>query len=164
MSLRRTFFGTRGRLRRLAFLGYSIVPMVGSLIASGLQRTGLEGMNTDQPWGIAMVATAFVLGLVCPWSSAALVVRRLHDMDYTGWVALLILGFVLAGEAASAALPEGKTLFGGLGFGIGVWLMIGRGSDGPNRFGAPPASTGGGADQGEGQPDPKRPGTLNLAP
>jgi uncharacterized membrane protein YhaH (DUF805 family) len=69
-----------------------------------------------------------VLTLFWSWAGFALVVKRLHDLDKPGWHYVWM--FLLPG------------LLGLLGL---IWLLLGllylllaRGTDGPNRFGYPP--------------------------
>jgi uncharacterized membrane protein YhaH (DUF805 family) len=77
--------------------------------------------GSSEPTGIS--AVAFVVVLVCFLPNLAIGVRRLHDMDNSGWWILL-------------------TLLGGLGqIILFIWFCI-KGTEGPNRFGPDPLASG----------------------
>lgn len=86
---------------------------------------------------------------------AAAVVRRLHDSDMRGWpalipLALLIVGMAQMGSYFSAAMTQDELDLGAFGrifltnlaylasLGWLVYLLVRKGTAGPNRFGDPP--------------------------
>jgi uncharacterized membrane protein YhaH (DUF805 family) len=84
--------------------------------------------------GILVVALA---GAVIVIASIALTVRRLHDLNLSGYHAI----WVVAADAASEVLSYGSTkaiLFGLPLAAIGLWLMFSPGGKQTNRFGAVP--------------------------
>ncbi|NEX91875.1 DUF805 domain-containing protein [Caulobacter sp. 17J65-9] len=124
---------------------------------------------------VAVLAAAVIMNVVLPngpssgvmtvlWSMAY--VRRLHDLNRTGWwvaalfgLQLAVLGLALAlggqgalaalaGDAAAVDTPEGQVdLLVGMGgvvvallmqAGFSLWLGVVRGDAGDNRFGPAP--------------------------
>ncbi len=73
----------------------------------------------DQAWGIPLLSTAALLGLLVP--AVAVTIRRLHDTGKSGWWYWLSL------------IPFAGAI-------IMVVLMCLRGDRGPNRFGSTPSS------------------------
>ncbi len=71
----------------------------------------------DRAIGVPIVYVLFALAVLLP--GIAVAVRRLHDLDRSGW--WLLLGFI--------------PLVGGI---ILIVWFCGKGTDGPNRFGADP--------------------------
>lgn len=128
-------FGLNGRLNRASYIGHSFLCMlctwagVGVLVGIGLFGGGSPGsLLVAVCLGIPLVAAS-------PWAAFALGVKRLHDMDLSGahmiWIYLL-------GMSGNHVPSNGlKTLLMGAVFGVGVWLLCTRGTDGPNRFGQP---------------------------
>ena len=99
----------KGRMGRLRFLAYGVaVWLLSSLFAFlfGLAA----GMSDANPFLVQAVSV-----IVYAVLAAVLFIQRSHDMDFSGWWALL-------------------TLIPFVGF---YWLFKG-GTPGPNRFGAPP--------------------------
>ncbi|MDQ1919636.1 DUF805 domain-containing protein [Massilia pseudoviolaceinigra] len=105
----------KGRIGRVRYLVYSMVLW----IAIMLLTTAL----------IALLVTAFsllmsLLGLVMliPALAATFILtrRRLHDMALSGWLGLLHL------------VPL-------VNFFFGLWMVFGRGGEGANKYGPPPA-------------------------
>ena len=99
-----------------------------------------------------MIGTAFSLAVLVPWLAVS--VRRLHDIDRSGW---WLLGFVggfglfalVAGLSAVGGFAGAKTATGFTSLIVGSLIflalsvtllvfMILPGTDGPNRYGADP--------------------------
>lgn len=87
---------------------------------------------------------------------AAAVVRRLHDSNMRGWIALVPLallasGMVMMARLFQASQTSDEAIFGDIfvlflnnlaylgSLAVLVYLLIRRGTAGPNRFGEPPA-------------------------
>jgi uncharacterized membrane protein YhaH (DUF805 family) len=116
----------------------------------------------DAVIGVQIVGGLVSLGLILP--SLAVAVRRLHDLDRTGWwilAPLLVIGPAIAGaglfgglgaiggllgsEGAAGAGLGGAVLalgIGGvLGIGLSILLLVWyctRGTQGPNKYGPDP--------------------------
>ncbi|MCB2064548.1 MAG: DUF805 domain-containing protein [Novosphingobium sp.] len=140
------YFDFQGRSRRMEYWSFALlifviyIVLVGIMMAGGMSLAALSG---DPAAAAAMemgplfyvgagLLALFALAIIIP--SIAVVVRRLHDRDMSGW---WYLGFIVAsmipfvGFIASIAL---------------LVLMFLPGTVGPNRFG----------------PDPKDPGSTEV--
>ncbi|MBZ0161133.1 MAG: DUF805 domain-containing protein [Notoacmeibacter sp.] len=84
------------------------------MVTFTLYRIGIapEESRVQQAW----LSVFFVAALVSEWSSIALAVKRLHDFDRTGMLAIVMLVPALSIVAFAV-------------------LCIVPGTDGPNRFG-----------------------------
>lgn len=122
------FFDFQGRAGRLEYWRFQIV--AGLAIGAVLLLT----------WAVVMAGgpglLPFLLVVPLLTANAAVIVRRLHDRDHSGWLALplAVLPFLLglAGERAPflALIGLALSLWGFIELG---WL---RGTRGPNMFGS----------------------------
>jgi uncharacterized membrane protein YhaH (DUF805 family) len=137
MTWRQAFFGFHGRMNRAAFLGCTVLASTASavvLIPLTVLTTEEGGEAVSSPALLYALLAALVLGLiVCFVSNMALLAKRLHDLDFSAWHVLWIAP-VLGSGSRDTPLAYVLSL---LGFGLLVWLLITRGTDGPNRFGEP---------------------------
>lgn len=126
--------GLAGRATRTAIFGYLIACMLGSAVLWFLGlgafrdqiRRGVTAPLAALPAWVLYVQAAFALAFL--WLS----VRRFHDQDRPGWIALVPFA---ASALVWAGLPDG---LGGL-----VWLAFLAGlflppTIGPNRYGPDP--------------------------
>lgn len=138
MTLLRKFFSFKGRLRRRDYWLCSL--LVGMVTAAMvLPMTFALGFQADDP----RIAGAV---LVCVWPSIALLVKRIHDRDKTGWMAANYWGpwavstllsffpeFGLGG--LKVVLDIATTI-------VGVWFLIEfgfmDGTQGKNAYGPSP--------------------------
>jgi uncharacterized membrane protein YhaH (DUF805 family) len=108
------YAGFSGRARRSEFWYFTLFSILANLIASIL-----DGALFGLPGG--PIGGILSLGLFLP--SLAVAARRLHDTGRSGWWMLLglipLIGWVV----------------------LLIWY-VGRGEDGPNRFGADPRAPG----------------------
>ena len=109
-------FSLRGRLSLTLFwiLGGAINTVY--FLGSGF----LSSMMSSQSTFVAAIGIAVWVSLV--WMCLALLVKRFHDLGWTGWCAILLF-FPAAGQAL---------LF--------LTAGLGRGTRGPNRYGIDPRS------------------------
>ncbi|SHH19154.1 DUF805 domain-containing protein [Marivita hallyeonensis] len=104
-----------GRAARSEFWWFVLFLMVMNLLLAILDRA-LFGVTSDgQP--ISIIGAVFSLAIILP--SIAVGVRRLHDLDKSGWWYLLIL------------IPF-------LGALVLIYFFVQKGSAGENRFGPDP--------------------------
>jgi uncharacterized membrane protein YhaH (DUF805 family) len=162
-----------GRSRRKEFWMYIlfivIVSVVLSIIDAALGLGGKTYTSTATPGGPnafgagfsagsrgGLLANLFSLATLIP--SLAVSVRRLHDVDKSGWWILLPLGPYLIGAvmlfsaifAGGGSASGGLAVIGGLimlvGFGCAILLLVWyckQGTPGPNRFGPDPLGVAG---------------------
>ena len=93
---------------------------------------------------IAVLNLLVTLALFIP--SMAVSVRRLHDLNWSGWLVLLpLLGWVLFSVSARVEVP-GLMIVGGLllllGGILGLLMLFMAGTDGPNKYGEDPKGGG----------------------
>lgn len=151
----------RGRSRRKEFWMWVLFLVIAEIVlmildgALGLGGRGVTGSTVHDANRIGAFAHAsggfltglFALAVLIP--NLAVQVRRLHDLDRSGWwivlpMILYILGAILffAGAAGGGGAMEiigGVLMFGGFIVAIVllVWFCL-PGTAGPNRFGADP--------------------------
>ena len=135
--LLRLYFSFKGRTRRRSFLFGVLTPfIIISLIIACVFAYFVA--NPDAPYHfpepmIGTIAIALV-GIASIWIHAAICVKRLHDMNLTGWWYLL---YYLA-----VALSVYLTQKAGLVFLLSIIVLsLRRGTQGPNRFGPDPLET-----------------------
>ena len=142
------YFVFNGRMRRLRLLAYSVLltVLLAFLVIGG--RFALDSARSVAA-ATLLIQGLFALLWLCAW--AAMGVKRLHDLDKSGWH---FLWLVLAPQALTlgAGTSDFDLRSGAIGFSGGllsllglIWLLLGilflllaRGTDGPNRFGYPP--------------------------
>lgn len=108
-------WSARGRIGRLRYLSYQGVAYL--LVMALAFVGGMAGAMLKSPGlSFGLIAVGFALYLVL---MALLTIQRCHDMDWTGWAWLLVL------------VPLVGLLF---------WFV--PGTQGANRFGAPPPPNG----------------------
>ncbi len=110
--------GRIGRLRYLAYLTYSyLLLMLATFVLSLVLAFGTAATGNGGPW-VTIAITAIALVVYFPFY-ALITIQRSHDMNWSGWTALLTLVPLL----------------------VLVWVFKG-GTPGENRFGAtPPPNT-----------------------
>ena len=103
------FWPPTGRMGRLRFLAYGIAVWLLSSVFAFLfgLAAGMSGANP--------IFVQVVSGIVYFALAAVLLIQRSHDMDFSGWWALLTL------------IPF-----------VGLYWLFKGGTPGANRFGAPP--------------------------
>lgn len=103
-----------GRIGRLRYLAYAMVLTLGVTIAGALVL-GILSLISPMFLMLAVVLYIPVIGI-----SFVMAIRRLNDMNQSGWLSLLFL------------IPL-------VNFFVGLWLLFGPGTAGSNRFGPAPS-------------------------
>ena len=89
-----------------------------------------------------MVLLALPLALLLAWMGGVNTVRRLHDMDRTGWHLLWIATLSALGNAVGqvgqAGLSGASGVLGLASLAVFLGLCLIPGTPGPNRYGPPP--------------------------
>lgn len=116
--LKELFFAFNGRLNRKAYWYRAIVLSLVLLIFAIILETALEISDTNV-LGYPFVMVAFV-GTLCSYVGLwCLCVRRMHDLDKSGWWLLLF------------CLPL-------VNIGLSILICFIKGTEGPNRYGEDP--------------------------
>jgi uncharacterized membrane protein YhaH (DUF805 family) len=102
-----------GRAQRSAYWYWTLFAFIASAIALAIDAL-IFGVNLEG--GLNIVQTIVGLALLLP--GLAVSIRRLHDLDRTGWWILI----ALTGIGAILLI---------------IWYVM-KGTDGPNRFGPDP--------------------------
>ena len=109
-----SFFSTNGRIRRSTYIGRSLLLIIPSGMAYLAYIDSLDSYNAD----IEMAFGAIVLLAV--WITSMIqFVKRLHDINLSGWLSLLLL------------IPYAGGLFG-------LIILFIDGTKGPNQYGVDP--------------------------
>lgn len=114
-------FAIKGRIGRLRYLAYvfGLYALVMVIVAVGAAILGAAGLVSDTGSMITMVAIGLVyLALIV--FGMVLVVRRLNDLDKTGWLSLVLF------------IPIVGALWG-------LYLVFAAGTDGVNKYGPAPS-------------------------
>jgi len=138
------YFSVGGRIRRLPYFGYSILLLPLVLVLSTLCLMALSSGHVPALIGLAMTAAVAVF---FGWAGWALGIKRCHDFDRSGWFFFWMvwvpgaIGSTVTMHAGSLNFEWGVPVVGGIASLIsaigGLYVLFKRGTDGPNRFGAP---------------------------
>ncbi|MEZ5997677.1 MAG: DUF805 domain-containing protein [Hyphomonas sp.] len=127
----------QGRSRRAeywwVYLFNLIIGVVWAVLFFGL---GGMNMNTEEisPIGMILIGIIVLYGLAVLIPSIALFIRRLHDINQTGWI---YLGLVIASFIPFLGLLAGIA---------GIVICCIPGTAGPNKYGPDPKNPGAAAD------------------
>ncbi len=159
----RFLFGCRGRIGRAEMLIFVPFTLGWAFLAASIwytQFSDLEGAVEDLGWEAVLptlldplphlIATIVILGLIILWCmvASAIIVKRLHDRDWSGyWLLLLMTAPVtLIALAVVMPPPPGPTGFAeGALAALALVIMLAflrelfflPGTKGENRFGPP---------------------------
>jgi len=112
-------FSPKGRFGRLSYLAWGVVLGVFSWILMGVFAVLGVDVTQGSANGAVMAGIAMlVINLAVIVFGFIFGIRRLHDLDKSGWMILLFL------------VPIANLI-------LILYLIFGRGSEGANRFGAP---------------------------
>src|SRR3954462_3693935 len=137
------YFMLSGRLRRFKFLTYSLLLWI---VIALLWLLAVPLVYNARYPAMASITVTILVALFWMWASAALVVKRLHDLDRPGWHYVwmfLIPGLLFGGLTVEInGMPFDGAWSIGLHYSSGaltflamLYLVLARGSDGPNSFG-----------------------------
>ncbi len=139
MTFARKIFDFRGRLRRRDYWLLSILVGIVVYVSFLAVRRGL-GFDEDE-------LPIWWTSLVTLWPSAAITVKRLHDRNRSGWLAIPLLlpiaTGLLLGLFPDPRLEIADRVFSGL---MSLWMLVDLGildgTKGPNRYGPSPKGIG----------------------
>jgi uncharacterized membrane protein YhaH (DUF805 family) len=152
-------FSFDGRIGRLAYFLGNIVfgIIVGLLMLTFGIGTGVQDQS------MVMQAVEIVIGFTSLVSCCALVAKRFHDLNKSGWWMLASVGAVVGGWMFSIIVPILGSIAMIIGFLLPIWqcieLLFFKGDASSNDFGAPPKVmrqlTGADSDAGAPAPEPE---------
>lgn len=117
------FFSFKGRLGRLKYFKYTLITYIlfGPLLYWAYAEI-LAGNKESMPALALALSLSFLI-----WTNVSLQIRRFHDLEKSGaWV---ILNFLIA---------PGSTMSTIAAWGLALWLLVFKGTDGPNKYGEDP--------------------------
>jgi uncharacterized membrane protein YhaH (DUF805 family) len=112
MTISRALFSFQGRMCRSDYWLKGFLPMLPFGIMNNILAYGIH-----EDWSRAIV---IVLAIASIWPTMALIIKRLHDRNHSGWFACIML------------IP----IVGPIWLIVEVWFL--KGTNGPNRFGNDP--------------------------
>ncbi|MBR2734311.1 MAG: DUF805 domain-containing protein [Selenomonadaceae bacterium] len=118
MELLEQVFTTEGRLNRLRYLKYQLIWSLLVGLAGGI-LTVLGELVTNDPQSVLVTIPTGIMSFVGFVGGFRLAIRRLHDLDKSGWFMLLWI------------VPVVNVIFA-------IYLFCFKGTDGYNRYGADP--------------------------
>ncbi len=113
-----SLFSLQGRIGRLRYLAYSMAITLLLSVAIGIIAGIIAATGNNASSGLSILMLALNIPMIIV--GIILAKRRLHDLDHSGWLALLIV------------VPFLNILFI-------LYLMFGAGTSQENRFGLPPS-------------------------
>lgn len=135
-------FSLRGRLGRLRYLLFNmaVVAIAAAAIFALTRLLTLVGTRPAFSMVQGLVLLTYVLAII---ASLCLMVRRLHDIDQSGWwtPSVFVLHLVYSYyEAVGSLIAE--ILMGTFLLAVHLAIILTPGSKNPNRFGEVPGSAG----------------------
>jgi len=127
-----------GRFGRLNYFLGKIYITLGSLVGlfligmSGAAVLGYGGGTGVAGLGILLIISGFVFLLASFIGNITITIRRFHDFNQSGFIALILYGIVLI---LSALVPPAGVIFEFILF---VVLLLIKGTDGHNSYGPDP--------------------------
>lgn len=131
LSIKELMFGFDGRIGRLALLKYTGILCLSLFVFFALSSTLLQHfVPVMQRLGLSAIS---ILGVIAVWPAAAIVCKRLHDMNRSGlhsaWICSLLfipLGWLPPHWATADILVLSI---------LAAWLAFAPGTSGPNEHG-----------------------------
>jgi uncharacterized membrane protein YhaH (DUF805 family) len=148
----RHYLSASGRANRAEYWGIGFLSIIFSLVTGGiLEASGFSrliqegGVDSAEPGAVALQGVVTLVGILIFICQMTLIVRRLHDLGATGWLATLMffpIGIAVAaglnGQASDSLL--GVVIWLSIFVGVGLLALgIVSGQAGPNKYGNPPA-------------------------
>ena len=127
-----------GRLGRLGYFGYSIGSgiLIAMVIGAAMRAmdANLLYPSSVPPGVIVLFIAGFVLSGVIGF---ILTIKRLHDLDLSGWYTPAIMMLHTGLSGVSFAIPSGDLRAFALGTQLLIWFILcfWPGTDGANRYG-----------------------------
>src|ERR1700687_5292303 len=144
-------FSFDGRINRAKYWLVALIYVIGGMVllmtslnvlADGLRDSDPASIGTLFP--ILVYAIAYPLFAVGLWVFAATTIKRLGDLNKSGWwiVPFFVLPVLLPKVVGRLGESNAAFFIGLIAFGLSVWSFVEtfclRGTRGPNRFGPDP--------------------------
>lgn len=123
-QLRLLYFNFNGRLNRLRYFLYGIPLSIILCIAYTIAMTKIV-IDTSSTSTYINIGIYYLILIICSISGLSLSVRRLHDLNKTGWLALIQF----------FSLIPFLRIISGI---FGLYLLFARGTEGENEYGDDP--------------------------
>jgi uncharacterized membrane protein YhaH (DUF805 family) len=135
MKLMDTFTSFNGRISRSDFFVHlcSAYLFSGALMGLGIALLS-SGTAIAFLYGILIIALAVMAAI---WSTAALLIRRMHDLNLSAGHAACVYGVDLIAFALAAYNPSIGVVVIVFVVGTSIWFLSKSGTPGRNRFGSP---------------------------
>lgn len=125
-----------GRINRLEYLYRIVLLYIGSVLALFFGGIGL-GLGMRQSNVVAYIITGFfvLVYLSIVWQLMMTYVKRLHDLEWSGWLAVLIVFYPVADFFRNGVLSFIVLVVVGI---LSLILLFKRGTRGVNKYGKDP--------------------------
>lgn len=138
-----TISGRWGRLNRLRYFGYGLLSnLIFTLIIVAVFAVGVGGAAAFDVGALGGLLLLVVpLYCVLFWVAICLMIKRLHDMNQSGWWVLFLFGLAFVGGFVSGISPEMQSfslIFNIPVIGFVLWLLFWPGTAGDNQYGPDP--------------------------
>jgi uncharacterized membrane protein YhaH (DUF805 family) len=149
-------FSAKGRMGRLRFLCWSgmfisifLLTLISSYVVEDFVNYDMEEVPLVISRGLGVLCLLCMIVIFIVWITlqARLMIQRSHDMGWSDWSVLVLVGTMLLLYIVTAIIVQRMSLsfswwylFGVISLMPLVWI-IKPGTSGPNRFGPPPAPT-----------------------
>lgn len=111
-------YTTQGRLNRLPYIKYVVVLTIISFILNFI-ATSVAALLTGNAEGTLAHILSVVVTLPLSVGSIMIAIRRLHDLNRSGWFLLAVI------------IPILNVI-------LGIYMLCFKGTDGANKYGADP--------------------------
>ena len=118
MDIFKEIYNTEGRLNRLRYIKYMVILAIIAGVATFV-TSSMATFLTGNPTGFLVKLITGIWAIAAGAGNITLMIRRLHDLDKSGWFAIL------------AIIPA-------IGFIFSIYLFCAKGTDGYNRYGQDP--------------------------
>ena len=138
-----TISGRWGRLNRLRYFGYGVLTNIVFLLVV----VAFFAMIFGGAIAFGPAVRGGLLLLIIPlyavvfWTNLCLMIKRLHDMNQSGWWAMFLFGFSFVSGFVSGINPQMEMVALLLNlpvFGFALWLLFWPGTAGDNQYGPDP--------------------------
>ncbi len=139
-------FSLNGRISRSQFWLKWFLPVIAVYVGLGLVMGAAFGGGSFRAAG-AVFVLMLILDLVLLWPNIAVMVKRIHDRNKSGWIVLAFYVPLFLSIVARMSIGIGHPVavfFNLIVLAVGIWFLIDfgfmRGTIGENRYGPDPVA------------------------